>query len=251
MLEENVEKLSIGEVYQDYLEAIEKEKITILGKGLFSNRNVKGEIGGGSWIGVALKDNGFPQGSSANLLFKGTSSSGGTFSIVGKVEDAVNTTYIALYGERHSNDLVVCHIDIIEQKAAETGKVQVNADYIKKEIEENGTVSIYGITFDFDSDKIKPESKTTLDEISKFLSNNPNISLYIVGHTDMKGTLAYNKGLSQRRSESVVNELVQTYQIASSRLQAEGVGPLAPKGTNDTEEGRKLNRRVELVKKIK
>jgi OOP family OmpA-OmpF porin len=63
----------------------------------------------------------------------------------------------------------------------------------------------------------------------------------------MTGKLEYNMELSLKRAESVVDALVNTHGIAASRLQAQGVGPLCPVSTNSTEEGRKLNRRVELV----
>lgn len=250
IIDQTVEKLSIGEVYQDYKQAIEKSGITLLGDGLFSDRNVKKQIGGTSWIGVALKDNGFPQGSKATLLFAGTSSSGGTFSIIGKINRKDGITYVAIYGERHSNSRVVCHVDIIEEKSAETGKVFANANYIKKEIDAKGMVAIYGINFDFDSAKIKEDSQPTLDEVAKFLKDNPSINIYVVGHTDMKGSLSYNLTLSKNRAKAIVDALVKTYKIDTSRLEEGGVGPLSPKSTNESEDGRYLNRRVELVKKI-
>ncbi|MCB0630800.1 MAG: OmpA family protein, partial [Lewinella sp.] len=182
-------------------------------------------------------------------LFAGTSSSGGTFSIIGQAERPEGATYVALYGERHSAELIVVHVDIIETKAAETGQVSVNADYLKKEIEEKGSVVIYGITFDFDSSVIKPASKPTIAEIAQYLKTNPDISLYVVGHTDMKGSLDYNLHLSKARAKAVVDALVNEYDIADNRLLSDGVAFLAPKATNDTEDGRALNRRTELVKR--
>ncbi|MDZ7848556.1 MAG: OmpA family protein [Owenweeksia sp.] len=246
-LEKGADQLSIGEVYQDYLEAFEKENIAILGKGLQSQRNVSSTVGGGTWIGVALKPNAFTSKSAANNLFAGTSTSGGTFSIIGEVARGGKSTYLALYGERHSDKLVVCHLDIMETKAAETGKVTANADYIRKEIEDKGSVSIYGITFDFDKSSIKPESKLALDEMAKYLKDNPGISLYIVGHTDMKGSYEYNLKLSRDRARAVVEKLIKDYGIASDRLTPDGVAFLSPKATNQTEDGRALNRRTELV----
>jgi len=82
------------------------------------------------------------------------------------------------------------------------------------------------------------------------LKQNSSLNVYIVGHTDMTGTLEHNMDLSQRRADSVVKELVNTYGISSSRLKALGVGPLCPVATNQNEEGRKLNRRVELVEML-
>lgn len=249
-IDRNTEQLSLDEVYQDYLQALQKADVSIMAEGLFPNRNVDKKVGGGSWIGVALQENKFPQKSTANLLFKGTSSSGGTFAIVGNLVRPDGKTYLAIYGERHSNTKIIYHIDILEEKNAETGKVSVDADYLKKELEAKGKVAIYGITFDFDSATITPTSESTLEVIAQFLKDSPQLSIYVVGHTDMKGDLEYNRQLSLRRAEAVVEALSQNYQIDAKRLRAHGVGPLVPKSSNAEEAGRALNRRVELVQII-
>jgi len=244
------EDLSIGEVYRDYSLALQKAGISIVAKGSFPQGNVKKDVGGGQWIGLALGANGFSQGAAANLLFAGTSSSGGTFAIIGKVGRADGTTYVAIYGERHSNKKVVVHLDVIEEQAADVGHVFADANYIHKEIEDRGSVAIYGITFDFNSSTLKPESKASLDEIANYLKTNPNISLYVVGHTDMTGTLSYNLQLSKDRAKAVVNSLTQNYGIDSKRLISDGVAFLAPRATNESDLGRSMNRRTELVRRI-
>ncbi|MDN5346125.1 MAG: OmpA-OmpF porin, family [Petrotoga sp.] len=136
-------------------------------------------------------------------------------------------------------------LGIVELKAMETGLV--TAKDIEEDIKSTGHVAIYGIHFDFNKADIKPESEPVLKEIAKFLKNNPEVKLYVVGHTDNIGTLQYNMELSKKRAEAVVKELVEKYGIDKSRLNAFGVGPLAPIASNKTEEGRALNRRVELV----
>jgi outer membrane protein OmpA-like peptidoglycan-associated protein len=73
--------------------------------------------------------------------------------------------------------------------------------------------------------------------------------LYIVGHTDDTGSLSHNLDLSRRRAEAVVAGLVNDYEISGDRLTAFGAGPYAPVASNESEEGRKNNRRVELVKR--
>lgn len=70
----------------------------------------------------------------------------------------------------------------------------------------------------------------------------------MVGHTDDVGALDYNMNLSQRRAKAVVESLVSRYGINTDRLHPIGVGPSAPAASNETEEGRARNRRVELVK---
>jgi len=69
----------------------------------------------------------------------------------------------------------------------------------------------------------------------------------VVGHTDGQGSEQYNKDLSTKRAQAVINALVTNFGIAENRLQARGVGELVPVATNRAKEGRQLNRRVELV----
>ncbi|MBK7964362.1 MAG: OmpA family protein [Bacteroidetes bacterium] len=140
-------------------------------------------------------------------------------------------------------------LDIIEQTAMEDDLINVNAAQMLKSLNDNGKVSLYGIYFDFDKATVKPESKSALDEIAKLLKENSTLNLFVVGHTDMKGSYEYNVTLSKNRAVAVVNELVNKYGIPPSRLSSEGIGPLAPVSSNQTAEGRKLNRRVELVLK--
>ena len=79
------------------------------------------------------------------------------------------------------------------------------------------------------------------------LKANKSLNLYVVGHTDMTGGFDYNVGLSLKRANAVVKALVNEYGIAAERLAGKGAGPLCPVGSNKNENGRKLNRRVELV----
>ncbi len=125
----------------------------------------------------------------------------------------------------------------------------VEADLIKEKIQIEGKIAIYGIYFDVGQALIKPESKESLAQIAKFLTDNPAISCWIVGHTDSDGSFEINSKLSLNRALAVKSYLTEYHTIGADRLFAEGVGPLAPVSTNDTEEGKKLNRRVELVKK--
>jgi outer membrane protein OmpA-like peptidoglycan-associated protein len=107
---------------------------------------------------------------------------------------------------------------------------------------------IYGIYFDFNSDKIKPESKPVMDEIAAALKDNPDWKLSVDGYTDNIGGDRYNLDLSQRRSASVKQALITQYNIAPDRLTTGGHGAASPIDTNDTLEGRARNRRVELTR---
>jgi outer membrane protein OmpA-like peptidoglycan-associated protein len=86
-----------------------------------------------------------------------------------------------------------------------------------------------------------------LDEIAKLLRAQPQLNVVIVGHTDSQGTYDYNMDLSRRRADAVAAELARSYKIANTRLKTAGVGFLAPIGSNASDDGRALNRRVELV----
>jgi OmpA-OmpF porin, OOP family len=123
----------------------------------------------------------------------------------------------------------------------------VDAAAMSKGLGEKGHIALYGIYFDTDKAVVKPESKPTLDEIAKLLRGQPQLNVVIVGHTDSQGAYDYNMDLSKRRAEAVAAILAQNYQIAKPRLRTAGVGFLAPIGSNAQDNGRALNRRVELV----
>jgi outer membrane protein OmpA-like peptidoglycan-associated protein len=116
-----------------------------------------------------------------------------------------------------------------------------------KGLGDTGHIALYGIYFDTDKAVIKPESRPTLEQIAKLLAGQPQLNVFIVGHTDSQGTFDYNLDLSRRRAEAIAQELVKSYRIAQPRLRTAGVSLLAPIGSNATEGGRALNRRVELV----
>lgn len=138
------------------------------------------------------------------------------------------------------------YLTIVEREAM-AQEVVADPKALADDIAATGHASVYGIYFDVDSEVIKPESEPTLKAIADLLKSNPNLKVYVVGHTDMTGSFEHNMDLSLRRAKSVVKALVSKYGISANRLKAQGVGPLAPVSTNRTEEGRKLNRRVELV----
>lgn len=163
-----------------------------------------------------------------------------------KMEGEGKETWIEVWASDDGSDY---RLTIIERT---TMKQEVVADpeAMAQNISKTGHVAVYGIYFDFDSSTIKPESEPTLKTIAEMLMANPKLDIFIVGHTDMEGNLDYNMTLSRKRAEAVVQVLVQDYSVESNRLQAQGAGPLCPVSTNKTEEGRKLNRRVEIVERI-
>ena len=137
-------------------------------------------------------------------------------------------------------------IEIIEKEAMKQ-EVAADAKFMAEGISSTGHVAIYGIYFDFNKSDVKPESEPALQEISKLLSSNPNLKVFIVGHTDNVGGVDYNMKLSQARADAVVKVLTTKYKANPQSLKAYGVGQLAPVAPNKTEDGRAQNRRVELV----
>jgi OOP family OmpA-OmpF porin len=139
------------------------------------------------------------------------------------------------------------NIHIIEKEAMKQDVV-ADANSMASSIKETGKVALYGIYFDTGKATLKPESQPTLQEIAKLLKMNSNLKLYVVGHTDNTGTFDANMKLSMDRAASVINALVSQHSVNAANLKACGDGPTAPVASNDTEAGKALNRRVELVK---
>jgi OmpA-OmpF porin, OOP family len=139
------------------------------------------------------------------------------------------------------------NIQVIEKEAMKQDVV-ADASSMASSIKETGKVAIYGIYFDTGKATLKPESQPTLLEIAKLLKTNPGLKLYVVGHTDNTGAFDANVKLSMDRAAAVVNALVSKQSVNAASLKACGDGPTSPVATNDTEEGKALNRRVELVK---
>lgn len=147
------------------------------------------------------------------------------------------------------NGRTIALVHVFEPKGREKKMVVVDAAEMEQSLATQGSISLYGILFDFDKADIKPESRPALDEIAKLLKADPQLGIIVVGHTDNKGSFDYNIDLSSRRATSVKNELVSAYGISADRLTSAGAGMMAPVASNDSEDGRARNRRVELVKR--
>lgn len=101
------------------------------------------------------------------------------------------------------------------------------------------------VTFDFNSDRVRPEFLPTLADMARILNQDPRSTVTIVGHTDSVGSDAYNMDLSLRRASSVATEL-SLRGVDRGRLYTEGRGERQPRADNATEQGRRMNRRVEI-----
>ena len=156
-----------------------------------------------------------------------------------------NNIYFAIFMNNYSDQIYITQ-DVVEVNPMETGLV--TAKKIEDNIDLNGFVSIYGIHFDTGKWDIKEESESALEAIASFLNSHKQDQYYIVGHTDNVGDFQFNMNLSEKRAQSVKNELINSYGVDQSQLKAYGVASLSPVTSNNTESGKARNRRVEIVK---
>ena len=103
-----------------------------------------------------------------------------------------------------------------------------------------------GLLYDFDSDAIRPEAGLNLRNLATSLKKYANTELLVVGHTDALGTGAYNQDLSWRRANSA-SVYLTAQGVNTTRVHSSGRGELEPLGSNDTEAGRQMNRRIEVA----
>jgi outer membrane protein OmpA-like peptidoglycan-associated protein len=157
-----------------------------------------------------------------------------------------NEVYLSLAVTPHSGGDGV-RVAVVAAEVAEMEDGMIDARKMQAGLLEIGRVALYGIYFDTDSSNIMESSRPTLDEIATLMRDNVDLRIIVVGHTDNAGDYQYNMDLSDRRAKAVADALRADYEIDASRLKSAGVGYLAPAASNASEDGRALNRRVELV----
>lgn len=190
-----------------------------------------------------------PGGSSYNLDAGVVSRDQGRF-WYGILPRGGQQVHVLVYTSVANNDTTnqaATYIQVAEPKAMPTGQVKVDAQALDKGLKAEGKIALYGIYFDTAKADIKPESKDQLAEMAKLLQAQPQLKVYIVGHTDSQGTLETNLTLSQQRAQAVTTALATSYNIDAKRMIGRGVANLAPIASNAADEGRAKNRRVELV----
>lgn len=161
--------------------------------------------------------------------------------IVVRLEDKGQSIWVSVYAEESLIELTA-----IEEKPFQSSVQPPTASALKTALDKDGRVSLY-INFDFNKATLKPDAAPIIEQVVKLLKDNPALKLEIGGHTDNIGARDYNAKLSGSRAGSVVSALA-AQGIDAKRLNAAGYGPDKPVTTNDTDEGRAKNRRVELVK---
>jgi len=162
--------------------------------------------------------------------------------IEGRLEKNGGVTYVHIEAHNEGRDYEV----VVVEKGTMKQDVVADAAALSASIAATGKAAVYGIYFDTGKSFVKPESNPSLEEITKLLKQNGTLTLYVVGHTDNVGSLESNLKLSADRADAVVKAL-SGKGIAASRLKPAGVGPYCPVASNRTEDGKAMNRRVELV----
>ena len=137
--------------------------------------------------------------------------------------------------------------DVLVKKIPPFITVPVKPDDITRQPLETGkAIQLKNIYFEFDKHELMPRSYVELDKLLRILQENPALHIQITGHTDNIGGTDYNKWLSRKRAQAVWQFLVDSG-IPTSRLRYQGAGKAKPVATNQTEEGRFQNRRVEFL----
>jgi outer membrane protein OmpA-like peptidoglycan-associated protein len=135
----------------------------------------------------------------------------------------------------------------VEKARAEVDELLSQLSDLKARQTERGIVLTMGdVLFAFDKATLSLEAFRNVDKLTDFLQKHPNRSVLIEGHTDSVGSEEYNLDLSEKRAEAVKNQLVAKG-VGKGRIATKGYGKKYPVASNDTSDGRQLNRRVEVV----
>ena len=198
----------------------------------------------GITIGGSLMEYTLPGSSDFRYLAMQKKNEDGTSTYIAGLFSKVADNWGSKYGKPGE---VISRLDVIKTKPLKNRLVTVKAEEMPQLLGTSGKVILYGIQFDFNKTEIKPDSNETLAEVAKFLTNNSTARLVVTGHTDNVGTFDFNKDLSQRRAQAVVEYLVSHHGIAKDRLIPFGASFASPIASNQNEDGKSKNRRVELV----
>ena len=150
-------------------------------------------------------------------------------------------TKIALYVERQGYLFESHFFDVVAESGNSTEK-----DIYLKPIKKGNSSRLNNIFFEFNSANLSEDSKTELNQIVRFMSNNPGTKITIAGHTDDEGSIEYNKILSEKRAQAVYDYLIN-HDINPEHLTYVGYGESKPLVKNEDEKSRQINRRIEFL----
>ncbi len=166
--------------------------------------------------------------------------------VIGNFSDDFNTLSIAPREDCYNYAYYYVD-DVLVKKIPPYKLVPVKPDDLSKQkLDPGRIIQLKNIYFEFDKDELMPRSSVELNKLLKIMRDNPKLNIEIMGHTDALGDDTYNMDLSRRRAEAVVHFLLDN-KVNKTRLRSHGEGEARPIATNDTEEGRAQNRRVEFV----
>ena len=148
--------------------------------------------------------------------------------------------YIGIGSPEQTGQYIVTIVEIASMEQV------ITATSLGDDLQQTGRSVLY-IQFESGKSTIKPESMKMIEQMALYLNANKSKNVFIVGHTDNAGTIDMNMKLSEERAVAVVNALVGQYNVSPKQVIAKGIGPLAPIASNNSEDGKKLNRRVEMV----
>ncbi|MFN0177104.1 MAG: OmpA family protein [Saprospiraceae bacterium] len=166
--------------------------------------------------------------------------------VIGNFQDDFNTLSVAPKADCFNYAYYYLD-DVLVKKIPPYMPVPVKPDDLSlQKLEPGKTIQLKNIYFEFDKDELMPRSFVELNKLLKIMRENPKLSIEIVGHTDALGDDDYNLDLSRRRALAVV-KFLQENKISKNRLRSHGEGEAKPIASNETDEGRAQNRRVEFV----
>ncbi len=160
---------------------------------------------------------------------------------VARLDDKGRSVWIKVYSQETEIDVTA-----IEEKPFEVSVRPPDSGALKAALDKNGHVALY-VHFDFNKATLKPDAAPVIAEVVKLMKANPALRLEIDGYTDNVGARDYNVKLSGSRAAAVAAAVIGQG-VDAGRLATAGLGPDKPVASNDTDEGRAKNRRVELVK---
>lgn len=137
--------------------------------------------------------------------------------------------------------------NVVDLDEKEVTRSVGDAGAIGVTLEAEGAAALDDLVFASGAAALEAGEYASLAAVAAWLAANPAATVAVVGHTDASGSLVANIALSERRAEAVRQVLTDQFGVDGTRIAAEGVGFLAPRATNQTEEGRQKNRRVEVI----